>query len=258
MKTPFGHAPAPPQNKEITFGIQSVLEALKSGQEIDKILIQKEQDFIDIQRLANEREVPIQRVPIEKLNRVTRKNHQGVIAYISAIRYVSLHNVLTGVFEKGEMPLLLILDRITDVRNFGAIARTAECMGVHAIVIPLRGGAEINSDALKTSSGALNYLPVCRENNLFNTVRYLQESGVQVVACTEKAADDIHKVDFDVPTALVMGSEEDGISNDILRRADAAVKIPLTGKVASLNVSVATGMLLYEVVRQRTTATPVV
>jgi 23S rRNA (guanosine2251-2'-O)-methyltransferase len=253
MKTPFGHAPAPPQNKEITFGIQSVLESLKSGQEIDKILIQKEQDFIDIQRLANEREVPIQRVPIEKLNRVTRKNHQGVIAYISAIRYVSLHNVLTGVFEKGEMPLLLILDRITDVRNFGAIARTAECMGVHAIVIPLRGGAEINSDALKTSSGALNYLPVCRENNLFNTVRYLQESGVQVVACTEKAADDIYKVDFDVPTALVMGSEEDGISNDILRRADAAVKIPLTGKVASLNVSVATGMLLYEVVRQRTT-----
>ena len=170
---------------------------------------------------------------------------------MSAIRYVSLHNVLADIYERGEVPLLLLLDRITDVRNFGAIARTAECMGVHALVVPMRGAAQINSDALKTSSGALNHLPVCRENNLIDTVQYLQDSGVQVVVCTEKAAQVTSNIDFTTPTAIVMGSEEDGVSTDVIRRANMAVKIPMIGKVASLNVSVAAGMIIYEAARQR-------
>ena len=239
------------REKELTFGVQSVMEALLAGKEIDRLLIQWETNMPDIQKLAAEREISIQRVPLEKLNKVTRKNHQGVIAFMSSIRYVPLHNVLSGVFERGEIPLLLVLDRITDVRNFGAIARTAECMGVHAIVVPVRGAAQINSDALKTSSGALNHLPVCRENNLIDTVRYLQESGVQVVACTEKAAQNLVEADFNTPTAILMGSEEDGIAPELLRRVDIAVKVPMIGKVGSLNVSVAAAMVLYETTRQR-------
>ena len=239
------------REKELTFGIQPVMEALLAGQEFDKLLIQWETNMPDIQKLAAEREIAIQRVPIEKLNKITRKNHQGVIAFMSSIRYVSLHNVLSGVFEKGEIPLLLVLDRITDVRNFGAIARTAECMGVQAIVVPVRGAAQINSDALKTSSGALNHLPVCRENSLTETLRYLQESGVQIVACTEKAGQSLSEVDFSTPTAILMGSEEDGIAPELLRRADVVAKIPMSGKVGSLNVSVATAMVFYEATRQR-------
>lgn len=239
------------REKELVFGIQSVAEAIRAGQEIDKIMIYREQNFNEIQQLATEREIPVQRVPMEKLNQITRKNHQGVIAFMSAIRYVSLHNILATIFEKGEVPLLLLLDRITDVRNFGAIARTAECMGVHAIVVPMRGAAQINSDALKTSSGALNYLPVCRENNLIDAVQYLQDSGVQVVVCTEKASQIVSNIDFASPTAIVMGSEEDGVSPDLIRRANMTIKIPMIGKVSSLNVSVAAGMVIYEAARQR-------
>ncbi|TAG51253.1 MAG: 23S rRNA (guanosine(2251)-2'-O)-methyltransferase RlmB [Runella slithyformis] len=235
----------------MAFGVQTVTEALLSGQEFDRLLIQWETNMPEIQKLAAEREIVIQRVPLEKLNKITRKNHQGVIGFMSAVRYVSLHNILSGVFERGETPLLLILDRITDVRNFGAIARTAECMGVQAIVVPVRGAAQINSDALKTSSGALNHLPICRENNLVETLQYLQESGVQVVACTEKGATNIAEADFSTPTAILMGSEEDGIAPELLRRADAIVKIPMSGKVGSLNVSVATAMIIYEATRQR-------
>lgn len=239
------------REKELIFGTQPLTEALKAGKEIDKILIYREQSFLEIQQLANERGIPVQRVPIEKLNQITRKNHQGTIGFMSAIRYVSLHNVLTGIFEKGETPLLLLLDRITDVRNFGAIARTAECMGIHALVVPMRGAAQINSDALKTSSGALSYLPVCRENSLIEAVQYLQDSGVQIIVCTEKAAQVLTNVDFTTPTALIMGSEEDGVSADLVRRANMAIKIPMKGKVGSLNVSVAAGMVIYEAARQR-------
>jgi 23S rRNA (guanosine2251-2'-O)-methyltransferase len=167
---------------------------------------------------------------------------------------VSLHNVLSSVYEKGQTPLLLILDRVTDVRNFGAIARTAECAGVHAIVIPAKGAAQINADAVKTSSGALNFIPVCRENSLRETVTYLQESGVQVVACTEKAEKSIYQADYSAPTAIIMGSEEDGISDDLIRKADVLAKIPMTGNIASLNVSVAAGAVVFEVVRQRLNA----
>ncbi len=245
------HTTPSPTNKEFVFGTQSVTESLKSSQEIDKVMIQYELGMSEIVKLAEARDIPVQRVPLEKLNRITRKNHQGVIALSSAINYVQLHNVVSNAFEKGEVPFLLILDRITDVRNFGAIARSAECMGVHALVVPSKGAAQINSDALKTSSGALNFMPVCRENNLIQTLKYLQESGVQVVACTEKTDTPISAIDFSVPTAILMGSEEDGIAPELLRRTDAMARIPMLGRVASLNVSVATGMLLYEVQRQR-------
>ncbi len=244
-----------PDNKDLVFGIHSVIETIRAGNEIDKLFIQRElgnsSTVAELLQVAQEFNVPISRVPPEKLDRITRKNHQGAIAFISAIRYVSLHNVLSGIYEKGQTPLLLLLDRITDVRNFGAIARTAECAGVHAIVIPTKGAAQINADAVKTSSGALNFIPVCREENLVNTITYLRESGLQVVACTEKAEKNLHQVDFTVPTAIVMGSEEDGISNDLMRKADELVKIPMIGQIASLNVSVATGVIIYEAVRQR-------
>lgn len=252
-KKPFKHftQAAKPDNKEVVFGIQSVLETIRAGKEIDKILVQRELGNLEVLEFARLKNIPIQKVPTEKLDRITRKNHQGVIAFVSAINYAKIENVVADTYEKGQVPLLLILDRITDVRNFGAIARTAECVGVHAIVIPTKGAAQINSDAMKTSSGALNFLPVCREENLFQTVKYLQNSGFQVVGCTEKVSKTIYEVDFKDPTAIVMGSEEDGISDEILRICDSLTTIPMTGRVGSLNVSVATGVILFETLRQR-------
>jgi 23S rRNA (guanosine2251-2'-O)-methyltransferase len=242
-------------NKDAVFGVRAVIETIRAGKEIDRLLIQRDlgssDTIAELRQVAREANVVVSRVPHEKLDRITRKNHQGVIAFVSAIRYVSLHNVLSGVYEKGETPFLLILDRITDVRNFGAIARTAECAGVHAIVIPVRGAAQINADAVKTSSGALNFIPVCREDNLKDTVIYLQQSGLQVVACTEKAEKNIYQADYTSPTAIIMGSEEDGISDDLIRKADVLAKIPMTGNIASLNVSVAAGAVVFEAVRQR-------
>ncbi|WP_128544775.1 23S rRNA (guanosine(2251)-2'-O)-methyltransferase RlmB [Larkinella soli] len=238
-------------SEEMVFGVQSVTELLRSDKDIDRLYIVKGGSFPEIQQLAFERRVTIQRVPPEKLDRLTRKNHQGVICFISAIHYVKLSNVIAGVFEQGQVPLLLILDRITDVRNFGAIARTAECAGAQGIVIPARGTALINADAMKTSSGALSHLPVCREVNLEETVKYLKDSGIRVVACTEKTDHYLYDVDMSGPTALIMGSEDDGISEELLRLADHHARIPLVGQVESLNVSVATGVVLYEAVRQR-------
>jgi 23S rRNA (guanosine2251-2'-O)-methyltransferase len=242
-------------NKDAVFGVRAVIETIRAGKEIDRLLIQRDlgssDTIAELLQVAREANVVVSRVPHEKLDRITRKNHQGVIAFVSAIRYVSLHNMLSGVYEKGETPFLLILDRITDVRNFGAIARTAECAGVHAIVIPIRGAAQINADAVKTSSGALNFIPVCREDNLKDTVIYLQQSGLQVVACTEKAEKNIYQADYTSPTAIIMGSEEDGISDELIRKADVLAKIPMTGNIASLNVSVAAGAVVFEAVRQR-------
>jgi 23S rRNA (guanosine2251-2'-O)-methyltransferase len=236
---------------DIVFGIQSVLETLRAGKEIDKLLVQRELGNIEVLEFARLRGVPVQKVPVEKLDRITRKNHQGVIAFVAAVNYAKLENIVADVFERGETPLLLILDRITDVRNFGAIARTAECAGAHALVVPTKGAAQINADAMKTSSGALNFLPVCRELDLVQTVRYLQNSGIQVVGCTEKVGKTIYEVDFTGPTALILGSEEDGISDDLLRLADELASIPTQGRVGSLNVSVANGIVVFEALRQR-------
>ncbi|MCU0446902.1 MAG: 23S rRNA (guanosine(2251)-2'-O)-methyltransferase RlmB [Microscillaceae bacterium] len=243
------------KEKDWVFGIQPVLEALRAEKEIEKVLLQNDIDksskIQEIVEILRAREIPYQKVPIEKLHRLTRKNHQGVIAFVTPIRYVKLSNIVQGIFEQGKNPLLLILDRITDVRNFGAICRTAEVAGVDAIVVPLKGSAQIGSDAMRTSSGALNFIPICRENNLNATLKYLEDSGLQIVACTEKAQDYLYEADFTLPTALLMGSEEDGISADLLRKATQKVKIPVLGQVTSLNVSVATGIAVFEVVRQR-------
>lgn len=252
FKRPFRHFTTPKtDNTEFVFGIQSVLETLRSGKEIDRLLIQRELGNTEILDLAREKSIQVQKVPLEKLNRITRKNHQGAIAFVSAIHYAKLENVIADTFEKGLVPFILILDRITDVRNFGAIARTAECAGVHAIVIPSKGAAQINADAMKTSSGALNFIPVCKEDSLLQTVDYLQNSGLRVVSCTEKGKISAYQLDYSGPTALVLGSEEDGISDEIIRKSDDLAFIPQSGKVGSLNVSVAAGVMIFETVRQR-------
>ncbi len=247
---PVRQTPSIPK-ADMVFGVQSVMETLRSGKEIERLLIQKDQVFPELQKLAVELQIPLAKVPIEKLNRITRKNHQGVICFVSPIRYVPVHNVLTQVFEEGQTPLFLMLDRVTDVRNFGAIARTAECAGAQALLVPFKGGAQVNSDAMKTSSGALNYLPVSREGSILDTLQYLRDSGLQVVACTEKGEDNLYDVDFTVPTVVIMGSEEDGISEQLLKLSDHKVRIPLLGQVESLNVSAATAVVMYEAVRQR-------
>ena len=243
----------PPQG-DMAFGIQPVLETLKSGKEVERLFIQREMGMNEIVKLAESRQIAIHRVPLEKLNRLTRKNHQGVVCFLSPIRYAPVHNVLTQVYEEGKVPLFLLLDRVTDVRNFGAIVRTAECAGVQAVIVPSKGGAMINADAMKTSSGALNYMPICREESLPEIVRYLVDSGLQCVACTEKSSGQLYQSDFTVPTVIIMGSEEDGISQDLLNLAHTRVAIPLMGEVESLNVSAAAAIILYEVVRQRANA----
>jgi 23S rRNA (guanosine2251-2'-O)-methyltransferase len=182
---------------------------------------------------------------------LSNANHQGVIAFLANITYYKTDELLQSVFEKGKMPFVLILDRITDVRNFGAIARSAECAGVDFIVIPSRGAAQINSDAIKTSAGALHRIPVCREDNLKTTIEYLKESGLKIYACHEKTENTIYSFDYDQPLAIVMGSEENGISGEYLKRCDEQIKIPMAGTISSLNVSVATGIILFEVLKRR-------
>ncbi|MCS7004830.1 MAG: 23S rRNA (guanosine(2251)-2'-O)-methyltransferase RlmB [Cytophagales bacterium] len=238
----------------LIFGIKPIYEALRAGKEIDKILVQRDirnPEIVQLLKMARTQNIPVAYVPVFKLEKITSKNHQGIVAYLAQISYAKLENVLPSVFESGQIPLLLLLDRITDVRNFGAIARSAECAGVHAIVLPEKGSAQINADAMKTSAGALHIVNVCREKSLLQVVKYLQNSGIQVVACSEKATELIYTANYTLPTAIIVGSEENGISPELLRSADCIRKIPMLGKITSLNVSVATGVILYEVVRQR-------
>jgi 23S rRNA (guanosine2251-2'-O)-methyltransferase len=242
------------KRSDLIFGTRPVIEALNSGKEIEKVLIQsdiKSENRNELRRLLNERKIPFQFVPLEKLNRTTNKNHQGVIGFVSPIVFNTIEDILPEIFEKGKMPLLLILDRVTDVRNFGAMSRTAECAGVNAIIIPTRGSAQINADALKTSAGALFKIPVCRSENLKTTIDYLKESGLSIVACTEKTDAVYDEINYTQPVAIIMGSEEDGISGEYLKRSDFRAKIPLLGSIESLNVSVAAGIILFEAVRQR-------
>ncbi len=243
-----------PSTENIIFGTRAVIESINSGKQIEKIYALKgmKNDLYDeLNELVRLHRLSVSKVPVEKLNRLTRKNHQGIVAFVSPITYVPLHHIIANNYEDGKTPLVLVLDRITDVRNFGAICRTAECTGVNAIVIPSKGGAMINADAVKTSAGALNYLSVCKEDNLNHTITYLKESGFQIVSCTEKADKNIYDIDMDIPTAIIMGSEEDGVSKDLIKASTEAVKIPIQGKIDSLNVSVAAAVILYECVRQR-------
>lgn len=243
------------KNEDLIFGIHASIEALRSGKEINKVMILRglRSDLLNKLMLTlKEKDIAPQYVPIEKLNKLgVNKNHQGVIAFISPVEYEKIEDVLPRVFEEGRTPLLLILDRVTDVRNFGAIARSAECMGVDAIIIPEKGGALITSDAMKTSAGALMKIPVCRHHNLKNVIDFLKESGLQLVGCTEKTSDMLYDIDMGLPTCIIMGNEEEGISPEYLKRCTHKAKIPMSGSIESLNVSVSAGIILYEALRQR-------
>lgn len=242
------------ETNQQVYGIRAVIEAIDSGKEIESLFVQRGLGgalFLELKQVLSQHGISYQHVPVEKLNRMTRKNHQGVIAIISPITYQRVEDIVPAIYERGEVPLLLLLDGITDVRNLGAIARTAECAGVHALVVPKKGTAEINPDAIKTSAGALFKINVCREDSLVKTAKFLQESGIQLVACTEKTDRSLYELDYTVPTALILGSEEQGISDELVRIADHLAKIPMAGSIASLNVSVSAGVGLYEVVRQR-------
>lgn len=242
------------RNDDLIFGIRAVMEAVKSGKDIDKILLKKDPGgelYRDLFELIRAHRIPYQFVPMEKINRITRKNHQGVIAFISPVTFYDIENFLPSLFEAGKNPFILVLDEVTDVRNFGAIVRTAECAGVHAVLIPEKGSAAINADAVKTSAGALHLVPVCRTADLRKTLQFLQQSGLRLIAATEKSENDYSKGNYQGPVALIMGSEESGIDPRILALADERVKIPILGQIQSLNVSVAAGLLVYEVVRQR-------
>ena len=246
------------ENKYI-FGIRAVIEAIEAGKEIDKILVKKDlaSDLADeLLKVARDNRVVVQKVPVEKINRITRKNHQGVLAFLSAVTYYKLEHLVPQLYEDGRVPFVVLLDGITDVRNFGAIARTCDCAGVDAIVIPERGSVSVGADAGKTSAGALHYLPVCREHSLTWAVKFLKDSGYKVYGASEKASQSYLAPDYTSPVAIVLGSEEKGISDEILRLCDGLVAIPEYGHINSLNVSVAAGIMVYEVVRQRNLSVP--
>lgn len=242
------------QPSDYIFGIRAVMEAVNAGRDIDRVYIRKglsgplAQELTELLR-ANR--ILTRYVPAEKLDKITRKNHQGVIAILSAVLYHQLGNLVPQLFEDGVMPFIVILDGVTDVRNFGAIARTCECAGADAIVIPDHGSVSVGGDAVKTSAGALLHLPVCREHSVVGAVKYLKNSGFKVVAVSEKADINYTTASYTEPTALVMGAEDSGISDEVIRECDTFVSIPMFGSISSLNVSVAAGVLIYEVVRQR-------
>ena len=239
---------------QVVFGIRAVIEAIESGKQVDKVLMKKDlggelaRELLSVTREYN---VPVQRVPVERINKVTRKNHQGVIAFMAAVDYYHVDDIVPALYDEGINPLVVVLDGVTDVRNFGAIARTCECAGVNCIVIPERNSVSVNADAVKTSAGALNYLPVCRERNLGKAVQYLRDSGFKVMGASEKTDLNYTKADFTGPVAIVLGAEDTGISTDVLKLCDTLVAIPEFGQINSLNVSVAGGIMIYEVVRQR-------
>ncbi|MFV0593562.1 MAG: 23S rRNA (guanosine(2251)-2'-O)-methyltransferase RlmB [Draconibacterium sp.] len=241
-------------NDDFLFGTRAVIEAIRTGKTIDKVLIKKglkNELSSELLQLLKENSIAFQFVPVEKINRFTRKNHQGVIALLSPIEFDNIENILPGIFEAGATPLILVLDQITDVRNFGAIARSAECAGVHTIVIPEKGMARIGADAVKTSAGAIHHLPICKVANLEKTIKFLKDSGIRIVAATEKGDKTYTSSDFKGPLAIVMGSEYTGISSNILKLTDEQLKIPILGKIESLNVSVSAALMIYEAVRQR-------
>ncbi len=241
----------------LIYGLRPVIEAIREGRDIDRILIRhglQGQIYHELMGEIKAHEIPYQFVPVEKIDFHTKKNHQGVLAFISLIEYQEINNIVPAIYEKGEEPFIICLDGVSDVRNFGAIVRSAACMGAHAIVIPDRGCAGITADAIKTSAGALAGFPVCRVKSLIKGVNFLKESGLKIVCAEEKNGIIVYKSDLTGPVAVIMGSEERGIRKEVLALADVKVKIPMTGPIGSLNVSVAAGILLYEISRQRSQA----
>ena len=236
------------------YGVHAVLEAIDAGKDIDKILLSKtlnDETAKEISERARQLRVPVQRVPVQKIDRITRRNHQGVLAMMAAVTYYRVEDLVPQLFDEGVNPFVVVLDGVTDVRNFGAVARTCECAGVNAIVIPERESVSVNADAVKTSAGALNYLPVCRERNLVNAVKLLRDSGFKIVGTSDKQHLPYTKADYTGPVAIVLGAEDKGISPEIMKLCDSQVFIPEFGHINSLNVSVAGGIMIYEVVRQR-------
>lgn len=239
-----------PKKNKMYFGIRAIAEAIESGKSLDKVLLKRGIDktlskqLVDI---AKRYKVPVQFIPEKAFAKFSSKNHQGAVAFGSPVEYQEIEDIIPFLFEQGKMPFILILDHITDVRNFGAICRSAACAGVDAIVIPDKGSAQINPDAIKTSAGAIFTIPICRVGSLVNTVKYLKNSGVNVISCTEKGDKNVFDTEINLPAALIMGSEDVGISNDLIRHSDVLVKIPLQGPIKSLNVSVAAGICLFAV-----------
>jgi 23S rRNA (guanosine2251-2'-O)-methyltransferase len=237
----------------IIYGVRSVIEAISAGREINRIMIQKGMNkelFFELKDALKGKDLQLQFVPNQKLDAVCDGNHQGVVAFVSPVNYGEIETFVEEMLERGEKPVVLVLDRITDVRNFGAIARTAECQGVHAILIPAKGSALVTADAVKTSAGALNRIPVCKTKDLKNSLFYLQQCGLRLIACTEKSSIPLYEVNLRGSVAVILGSEEDGITQDLLNLSDIKAKIPMTGTISSLNVGVAAAMVLYERTRQ--------
>lgn len=243
-----------PKEREMIFGIRAVMEAVDAGKVIDKILIRRDLSSVLAKELIRKLQgttTPVQRVPVERLNQFTDKNHQGVIAFLSPIDFHRLEDLVPSLYEDGKVPLLVVLDGVTDMRNFGAIARTCSCAGVDALVISARGGVSINADAVKTSAGALHTLPVCKVEQMQQALQFLLDSGIRVVAATEHSEKIYTETDMTQPVAILMGAEDKGIYEGNLRLATDQVRIPLQGTIESLNVSVAAGVIIYEAVRQR-------
>jgi 23S rRNA (guanosine2251-2'-O)-methyltransferase len=242
------------KKNNLIYGIRPVIEAINNNKEIEKIMLQKGaggEHFRELFHLVRQRSIPFQYVPVERLKRYTGGNHQGVVCFMSSIVYQSIYDILPVLYESGKTPFLLALDKITDVRNMGAIARSAECAGVDAIILPLKGSSQLNEDAIKTSAGALHKIPVCRHDKFHEVLTYLKESGVELIACMEKANDTLYQHDYSSPVCILMGSESDGISDQYLSLCEKKVRIPMMGSIESLNVSVAAGIMLFEVLKRR-------
>lgn len=242
------------QNQTQIFGIRAIIEAVNAGESIDKVFLQKGlkgELFSELESLLNRSSINKSYVPVEKLNRLTKKNHQGAVAQISPIEFYNLEDLVLNVVESGKTPLFLLLDQLSDVRNFGAIIRTAECTGVDGIIIQKKGGAPVNGDTIKTSAGAVFKVPICKVDHIKDAVFHMQASGIKVIAATEKTNNTLYDVSFNEPCAIIMGSEGRGINPSTLKVVDAKAKLPLLGDIESLNVSVACGAFLYEAVRQR-------
>jgi 23S rRNA (guanosine2251-2'-O)-methyltransferase len=242
------------KESECIFGIRTVIEAIKAGKQIDRLLVKQGLQgalYHELMTEVKKYNIAYQIVPIERIELVTKKNHQGVLAWLSLVEYQLIYNLLPMIYETGEDPLIIALDGVSDVRNFGAIVRTAECLGAHAIIIPEKGSARITGDAVKTSAGALHTFPVCREKSIVRAIEYLKESGLKVICAGEKTGQIAADTPLNGPSVLILGSEDKGISRELLALADHQVMIPMTGPIGSLNVSVAAGILIYEMVRQR-------
>lgn len=244
----------PARSLPLLIGRKPLLEALEQGTAIEKIFMLRSasgEEINAIKRLARERNIPISQVPVEKLNNLTRAQHQGVVAWTSLLQYVELQEAISHVVEDGQTPLFVLLDGVTDVRNVGAIARSALCCGAQGLILPTSSSASLTEEAIKTSAGALRKILLCRIPSVQQAIDVLRLNGIQVLGTQMQGSIPVFEADLKIPSCIVMGAEDTGISKDVIRRADALIRIPMTEIFDSLNVSVATGMILYEALRQR-------